>query len=432
MLNSPGSILQQVRNQLGYTIDDVHIKTKIKKEYIKGLENDDISAFPAELYYKNFLKSYALYLKLNPNELIQIYEQNKIEHQKNLFRQDKDIEKNFVRFYKNNRNLLIYVGWSVCIICLLIIIIVNLPKTIVINKTKQEQSIDRNSMVVSTLTGVVSPKVEEIKKLTVQNKQKLYIKALADTWIKIVADNKDIFEGTITKHFEYKANDEFIVKIGNINTVKVYFNDKLVDIKAGKNSKSNVRTIKLLKNKIVHLTNISDVINKEQEQKSDGNNIVVSTLTGVVSPKVEGIRRHTEKQSKQNIYAKETNTAGIIKKEQEEKADGNKIVVSTLTKVVSSKAEEIKKLTGQNKQKLYIKALADTWVKIIADNKDVFEGTVREHFEYIASDEFIIKIGNIDTVEVYFNDKLVDITAGKNSKSNVRTIKLSRNKNEQE
>ena len=429
MLNSPGLILQQTRNKLGYTIDGVHSKTKIKKEYIKGLENDDISAFPAELYYKNFLKSYALYLKLNPNELIQIYEQNKIECQKNLFRQDKDIEKKFVRFYKNNRNLLIYVGWSVCIICLLIIIIVNLIKTDSINKTQQEQNVDRNSIAVSTLTQVVS--TEEEKQQVEQNKQKLYIKALANTWIKIIADNEDIFEGTITEHFEYIASDEFIIKIGNINTVEVYFNDKLVDITAGKNLKSNVRTIKLSRNKIVYLAKAADIINREkreQEQQADMNNVVVSS--SVVSIQTDE-KQKIEQEFKQKLYAKEAYIENSInKKIQEQQADESNIVVSTLTQVVST--EEEKQQVEQNKQKLYIKALSDTWIKIIADNKDIFEGTIKEHFEYKANDEFIIKIGNIDTVEVYFNDKLVDITAGKNSKSNVRTIKLSRNKNEQE
>ena len=429
MLNSPGAILQQARNKLGYTVDDIHSKTKINKEYIKGLENDDISVFPAELYYKNFLKSYALYLKLNPNELIQIYEQNKIECQKNLFRQDKDIEKKFVRFYKNNRNLLIYVGWSVCIICLLIIIIVNLMKTDSINKTQQEQNVDRNSIAVSTLTKVVS--TTEEKQQVEQNKQKLYIKALANTWIKIIADNEDIFEGTITEHFEYIASDEFIIKIGNINTVEVYFNDKLVDITAGKNSKSNVRTIKLSRNKIVYLAKAADIINREkreQEQQADMNNVVVSS--SVVSIQTDE-KQKIEQEFKQKLYAKEAHIENSInKKIQEQQADKSNIVVSTLTQVVST--EEEKQQVEQNKQKLYIKALANTWIKIIADNEDIFEGTITEHFEYIASDEFIIKIGNINTVEVYFNDKLVDITAGKNSKSNVRTIKLSRNKNEQE
>ena len=429
MLNSPGTILQQARKELGYTIDDIYSKTKIKKEYIKGLENDDVSAFPAELYYKNFLKTYALYLKLKPNELIQVYEQNKIEHQKNLFKQDKGMENKFVLFYKNNRNLLICFGWSVCIICLLIIIIVNLIKTDSINKTQQEQNVDRNSIAVSTLTQVVS--TEEEKQQVEQNKQKLYIKALANTWIKIIADNEDIFEGTITEHFEYIASDEFIIKIGNINTVEVYFNDKLVDITAGKNLKSNVRTIKLSRNKIVYLAKAADIINREkreQEQQADMNNVVVSS--SVVSIQTDE-KQKIEQEFKQKLYAKEAHIENSInKKIQEQQADESNIVASTLTQVVST--EEEKQQVEQNKQKLYIKALADTWVKIIADNKDIFEGIIKEHFEYKANDEFIIKIGNINTVEVYFNDKLLDITAGKNSKSNVRTIKLSRNKNEQE
>ena len=431
MLNSPGTILQQARKELGYTIDDIYSKTKIKKEYIKGLENDDVSAFPAELYYKNFLKTYALYLKLKPNELIQVYEQNKIEHQKNLFKQDKGMENKFVLFYKNNRNLLICFGWSVCIICLIIIITVILLKTNSINKAKQEQNVDRNTIAVSTLTKVVSSPTEEIKQQTEKNKQKIYIKAFENTWIKIIADNKDIFEGTITDHFEYKANDEFIIKIGNINTVEVYFNDKLVDITSGKNFKSNVRTIKLSRNKIVYLAKAADIINREkreQEQQADMNNVVVSS--SVVSIQTDE-KQKIEQEFKQKLYAKEAHIENSInKKIQEQQADESNIVASTLTQVVST--EEEKQQVEQNKQKLYIKALADTWVKIIADNKDIFEGIIKEHFEYKANDEFIIKIGNINTVEVYFNDKLLDITAGKNSKSNVRTIKLSRNKNEQE
>ena len=136
MLNSPGIILKKTRNQLGYTIDNVHSITKIKKEYIRGLESDDVSAFPAELYYKNFLKTYALYLKLNPDELIQIYEQAKMNRKKDLFEQDKDVENKFGSFCKNNKRLLIY-GFCVIVICL--IMIVNLiNKAEVINKKIQE------------------------------------------------------------------------------------------------------------------------------------------------------------------------------------------------------------------------------------------------------------------------------------------------------
>lgn len=275
MLNSPGIILKKTRNQLGYTIDNVHSITKIKKEYIRGLESDDVSVFPAELYYKNFLKTYALYLKLNPDELIQIYEQTKLDRQKDLFEQDKDVENKFGSFCKNNKRLLIY-GFCVIVICLIMIVnLINkaelINKKIQEQKVLQEQSINKESVSSSTLTNVVSEQTEaiqqtdtiqqpqaiqqqetaqtETRQQTEQGKQKLYIKALANTWIKIMADNKDVFDGTITKYFECKADNDFTIRIGNVDTVKVYFNGTLVDITSGTVSKSKVRTIKLSKNK---------------------------------------------------------------------------------------------------------------------------------------------------------------------------------------
>ncbi len=275
MLNSPGIILKKTRNQLGYTIDNVHSITKIKKEYIRGLESDDVSVFPAELYYKNFLKTYALYLKLNPDELIQIYEQAKMNRKKDLFEQDKDVENKFGSFCKNNKRLLIY-GFCVIVICLIMIVnLINkaelINKKIQEQKVLQEQSINKESVSSSTLTNVVSEQTEaiqqtdtiqqpqaiqqqetaqtETRQQTEQGKQKLYIKALANTWIKIMADNKDVFDGTITKYFECKADNDFTIRIGNVDTVKVYFNGTLVDITSGTVSKSKVRTIKLSKNK---------------------------------------------------------------------------------------------------------------------------------------------------------------------------------------
>ena len=46
-MNGPGKVLQQARKKKRYSIDRVHKTTKIKKEFIEGLENDNVSAFPA-------------------------------------------------------------------------------------------------------------------------------------------------------------------------------------------------------------------------------------------------------------------------------------------------------------------------------------------------------------------------------------------------
>jgi len=243
MLNGPGKILQQARKKKRYTTDKVHTTTKIKKEYIEGLENDNVSVFPAEIYYKNFLKSYASYLGLNPNEIISIYEQAKIEQQEDLFKQaNNNIENKFSEIYNNNKT--IFISFGCLIIIFLLVIIIN---TFFIKNRELLHKDTTNGIIISTATVSTTTANQQIAKQETQTKQKLYIKALSDTWVKIVSDNKTIFEGTLTKSFESKANEEFKVKIGNVDTVQVYFNGQLIDIKKD-SPKSKVKNITLTKN----------------------------------------------------------------------------------------------------------------------------------------------------------------------------------------
>ena len=98
-MNGPGKILQQARKKKRYSIEKIHKITKIKKEFIEGLENDDVSVFPAELYYKNFLKTYAQFLSLDPEKTLELYETSKLDMQDDLFKQPTDgAENKFLTF----------------------------------------------------------------------------------------------------------------------------------------------------------------------------------------------------------------------------------------------------------------------------------------------------------------------------------------------
>ena len=235
-MSGPGKVLQQARKKKRYSIDKVHKTTKIKKEYIEGLENDNVSAFPAELYYKNFLKTYAQFLSLNDTELIDLYEQSKSEQQDDLFKQSNDnTENKLLEFFKANKKTFIYIGYGligVIIICLLILLIPTKKTTVPEETTKQE---------------ITQKKQKIVSSASQQTEQKLYIKAIADTWIKIVGDDKKIFEDILGKDkiFETTTKNEFTIKIGNIDGVEVYFNDKRVDISKGSsNAKVNTITLK--------------------------------------------------------------------------------------------------------------------------------------------------------------------------------------------
>ena len=235
-MNGPGKVLQQARKKKRYSIDKVHNVTKIKKEFIEGLENDNVSAFPAELYYKNFLKTYAQFLSLDPIEIVNLYEQAKLDQQEDLFKQSNtNIENKFVEFYKNNKQTIIYIGYGLIGILLVCIIVMLIP-----TKKSTDQQIQKTEIAVTQ----EQKKAPETKQ---QTEQKLYIKAIADTWIKVIGDDKKLFESILYKDktFETTTKQEFNIKIGNIDGIEVYFNDKSVDISNGaSNSKVNTITLK--------------------------------------------------------------------------------------------------------------------------------------------------------------------------------------------
>lgn len=235
-MNGPGKALQQARKKKRYSVDRVHTVTKIKKEYIEGLENDDVSAFPAELYYKNFLKTYAQFLSLDPAEMVSLYEQAKTEQQEDLFKQvNTNTENKFIEFYKTNKQTLIYAGYgliAVLVICIIIMLIPTKKAAVPEQENKPAVTKQEKKAAVST------PQ---------QTEQKLFVKATADTWIKVIGDDKKLFENILEKDktFEAVTKKEFNIKIGNIDGIEVYFNDKLVDISKGaSNSKVNTLTLK--------------------------------------------------------------------------------------------------------------------------------------------------------------------------------------------
>ena len=235
-MNGPGKVSQQARKKKRYSVDRVHKTTKIKKEYIEGLENDNVSAFPAELYYKNFLKTYALFLSLDPVEMTNMYEQSKLDQQEDLFKQNSNnVENKFIEFYKKNKQTFIYTGYAIIAVLVICIIIMLIPtKKAPVNPTE-------------TVTQTVTKKEQKsIPVAPQQTEQKLYIKAISDTWLKVVGDNKKLFESILAKDkiFEATTKQEFNIKIGNIDGIEVYFNDKPVDISKGA-SGSKVNTITL-------------------------------------------------------------------------------------------------------------------------------------------------------------------------------------------
>jgi cytoskeleton protein RodZ len=71
---NPGQTLKDKRSQMGLSINDVAVATKINPRILKALEDGQKENLPPRSFVRGFIRSYANYLKLNAEEILQAFE----------------------------------------------------------------------------------------------------------------------------------------------------------------------------------------------------------------------------------------------------------------------------------------------------------------------------------------------------------------------
>src|SRR5881275_478435 len=72
-VNELGEILRSARQKKNLSLSQVTRATRIKQSYLEALEDGEYSVLPGPAYVTGFLRNYALYLGLHPDDLIQEY-----------------------------------------------------------------------------------------------------------------------------------------------------------------------------------------------------------------------------------------------------------------------------------------------------------------------------------------------------------------------
>ena len=80
-MESIGERLREARESSGYTTEQASRDTHISRRFIESLEAEDFSGFPGETYTVGFLRNYATYLGLDPEEMVGLYRNLRIQEQ---------------------------------------------------------------------------------------------------------------------------------------------------------------------------------------------------------------------------------------------------------------------------------------------------------------------------------------------------------------
>jgi len=68
-----GELLKETRQNKEVSLEEVEQELKIRRKYLQALEEEDFSIMPPEVYVKGFLRNYAIYLGLDPEEVRALY-----------------------------------------------------------------------------------------------------------------------------------------------------------------------------------------------------------------------------------------------------------------------------------------------------------------------------------------------------------------------
>lgn len=72
-MRTVGQILKETREAKFYTLDEIEKATKIRKELLIALENDDYSKLPPATFVQGFIKNYARFLNIDAQKLLAVF-----------------------------------------------------------------------------------------------------------------------------------------------------------------------------------------------------------------------------------------------------------------------------------------------------------------------------------------------------------------------
>ncbi len=72
-MRTVGQILKEEREKKFYTLLEIEKATKIRKELLAALENDDYSKLPPPTFVQGFIKNYGKFLRLDTDKLLAVF-----------------------------------------------------------------------------------------------------------------------------------------------------------------------------------------------------------------------------------------------------------------------------------------------------------------------------------------------------------------------
>lgn len=232
-----GSILKEARETQGWSLEEVAEKTKIRYKYIQALEDGSFEILPGgRVYAKGFIRNYARFLGLNPEELaaelekIYVLEDVVNSSQENIYTQEEKKGREKIVSWRRQQLRPVSYALIVLIIGLLVILGIGfMENRDIFYQNTQKQDDNPSAIQVSPngdVEGNTASEQESQPAFEYKGVDLMLNVTQESSWMRVVVDGKIQYLGELTasQSKNFRAEKSIQIKLGNAGAVQVRLN----------------------------------------------------------------------------------------------------------------------------------------------------------------------------------------------------------------
>ena len=238
MATGIGDALVAARRQQGVALADAAAETRVREAYLAALEAEDFAALGGDVYVKGFLRSYARFLRLDPEPLIAAYRHHYERHHHDEI---SSLAHQPVAPLPTERSPALVVGIGVALIALVVLGVIGLlsgreedPDSSSAAPQEVEQNTDLPTAPAIQPTeprgtGLLGDEPTEF--LSAQRVRVVITIDGGPSWLRVNVDGVTELEGEQAEGSEltYEADETISVRIGDPGVVAMKVNGRRVD-----------------------------------------------------------------------------------------------------------------------------------------------------------------------------------------------------------
>jgi transcriptional regulator with XRE-family HTH domain len=222
---SLGQDLKRERELRGVSLKEISSSTKISLRFLEALEEDRLDILPGKFFIKAILRTYAKFIGLEEDYVLNKYYEASLELEQS--QESKQTKRKTRPVVTKNIKKLIY---SLALIIILMLFLFFLYNLFFLKKqTSPPTEIPRASTLLQedmilppSRTETLAEFIREEVNITIE------ISFLEETWLQVLADGVLKVDGLKQQgeKFMVKANEEFLIHLGNAGGISYTLNNK--------------------------------------------------------------------------------------------------------------------------------------------------------------------------------------------------------------